>query len=111
MNMEQGARSGAPLNYTRRQNSVYIDTTPRIENFAAEVDRTENGALICPVFECGQNHSHILNAITPYIGRRDGIPAGWSIQAWCESGHDYTIVIREYKGQVEIFAIPDGSIA
>lgn len=108
--MEQGARSGAPLDYTRRQNSLRIDTKPRIENFAADVDAGENGTLICPVTDCGQSYSHLLESVTPYQDRRDSRPMGWSVQAWCENGHDYTIVVRFSRGQIQIFAIPDSAI-
>lgn len=33
---------------------------------------------------------------------------GWVMDVMSECGHGYRIVVRQYKGQVQIFTVPDG---
>lgn len=110
LNMEQGARSGAPLNHTRSKSRVLLRTSQRIDAYSAEIDHDDEGAVLCPAAGCGFGYAHTERSILPYMTSKDDTPSGWSIRVRGECDHEYTLVIREYKGRLQILAIPESDI-
>ena len=97
-NNEKGPAPGAPFNAGTHQGK------PLARDFPAEVDRTESGSLICPV--CSSNHAHLGQSVGQYTA--DSRAYGWAIPIEGECGHAYTLVVRQHKGQVQLFTVPQG---